>query len=297
MRWLLPFLLVACATPPATEAKPLPPKRTWQTHLDEGHPLVGKIWSVRQGRFVEEAELLATLDGHVLLGEKHDNPDHHALQASVLRALVAKKPIVAFEMFDLESQAAIDESRRVAPKDVAHLAAAVSWEKSGWPSWSLYAPIVEVALDAGLPIVATGISRTRMRAAGKDGIPPLDAGEPLSPEDERSLTEELRADHCGKLPEAMLPRMIQIQRARDTSMARALAAAPNGVLIAGAGHTRRDRGVGHDLKQAWSIAFAEVETQKTDPASYAARWNTTKLPFDFVWFTPRLNDDDPCAGM
>lgn len=275
----------------------MPPKRTWQTHLDEGHPLVGKIWSVRQARFVEEAELLATLDGHVLLGEKHDNPDHHALQAEVLRALVAKKPIVAFEMFDLESQAAIDESRRVAPRDAAHLAAAVSWDQSGWPAWSMYAPIAQVALDAGLPIVATGISRTKMRAAGKDGVPALDAGEPLSPEDERGLAEELRADHCGKLPESMLPRMIRIQRARDTSMVKALASTPNGVLIAGAGHTRRDRGVGRDLKQAWSIAFAEVEAQKTDPASYASRWGTTKLPFDFVWFTPRLDDEDPCAGM
>ena len=32
----------------------------------------------------------------------------------------------------------------------------------------------------------------------------------------------------------------------------------------------------------------------TDPTSYAARWNTKALPFDFVWFTPRANDDDPC---
>ena len=297
MRRLAPLVLLAACSSAPPAATPVAPKRVWQTHLDEGHPLVGKIWSVRQGRFIEEKELLATLDGHVLLGEKHDNPDHHALQAEILRALVAKKPLVAFEMFDLESQAAIDESRRLAPRDAARLAAAVSWEKSGWPAWSGYAPVAQVALDADLPIIATGISRTRMRAAVKDGVPPLDTGEPLSAEDERSLTEELRSDHCGKLPESMLPRMIQIQRARDTSMARALAAAPNGVLIAGAGHTRRDRGVGHDLKQAWSIAFAEVEAQKTDPTSYASRWDTDKLPFDFVWFTPRLNDDDPCKGM
>ena len=39
----------------------------------------------------------------------------------------------------------------------------------------------------------------------------------------------------------------------------------------------------------------EVEKGKDQPPAYASRWNATALPFDFVWFTPRANDDDPCA--
>jgi len=269
---------------------------------------------VRDARFVDEREMLDALRGYVLLGEKHDNADHHELQARVLKALVdgGARPVVAFEMFDVERQAAIDEARRTSPQDASRIASAVDWEHSGWPSWSLYAPIVQVALDASLPVVAAGLSAAKMRAMMKppaDGTSPdLDEGVPLTPEQRASLTDELRASHCGHLPETMLPVMIRMQRARDVAMAKALAANVDavhrtGVLIAGTGHTRTDRGAALDLRArdprrpVSSLAFVEVERGKGDPASYAQRWNATSLPFDFVWFTPRATDDDPCAGL
>jgi uncharacterized iron-regulated protein len=304
---------------PASPAPP--PPIAWLTSLDRDHPLVGKIWSVRGSRFVDEADVRAALHGYVLLGEKHDNPDHHALQARMLKAMVdaGEKPVVAFEMFDVDEQAAIDASRREHPRDAQSLAHAVSWEKSGWPPFEQYAPIVQIALDRDLPIVATGLPRSRMRALMKPaaapdgGAPPapepIDEGVPLSPEQETSLRDELRESHCGHLPEAHIGAMIRFQRARDASMASALVAAANatnasdGALIAGTGHTRRDRGAGADLaardpkRAVVSIAFAEVEKEKTEPTAYASRWNAKTLPFDFVWFTPRANDDDPCAAF
>jgi uncharacterized iron-regulated protein len=313
----------ACARVPAAPAvervatAPAPP--TWSTKLDRDHALVGRIWSVRDARFVDEGQLRGALHGYVLLGEKHDNPDHHALQARLLRAMVdaGRKPVVAFEMFDVDDQAAIDQSRREHPRDAASLAGAVSWEKSGWPPWNDYAPIAQIALDAGLPIVATGLPRARMRAlmkpggsdAGTAAPEPLDEGVPLTADQETSLREELRESHCGHLPEARMGGMIRFQRARDASMASALIAAADaahtddGVLVAGTGHTRRDRGAGRDLavrdpkRSVVSIAFAEVEKGKDEPRAYGPRWNTTTLPFDFVWFTPRATDEDPCAAF
>ncbi len=297
------------------------PPVAWTTTLDRDHPLVGRIWSVRGGRFIEEAFLLSALrerGGYVLLGEKHDNPDHHALQARVLDAMVSggRTPVVAFEMFDVDDQRAIDTSRREHPRDTASLARAVSWEKSGWPPWEQYAPIAELALRAELPIVATGLPRSRMRALMKPAEasdagaePPIDEGVALTPAQEASLRDELRESHCGHLPDARIGGMIRFQRARDASMASALIAAANaahakdGVLIAGTGHTRTDRGAGADLaardleRRVVSIAFAEVERERNDPAAYAVRWNTTALPFDFVWFTPRATDEDPCAAF
>ncbi len=317
---------VACgpAVAPAARVAPTPPVR-WTTSLDGDHPLVGKIWSVRGSRFVDEADVRAALHGYVLLGEKHDNPDHHALQARMLQAMVeqGERPVVAFEMFDVDEQPAVDASRREHPRDAQSLARAVSWEKSGWPPFEQYAPIVQVALDRDLPIVATGLPRARMRAlmkpanapdGGADGgappaEPPIDEGVPLTPEQETSLRDELRESHCGHLPEAHIGAMIRFQRARDASMANALVAAANAsnasdaALIAGTGHTRRDRGAGADLaardpkRSVVSIAFAEVEKGKDQPPAYASRWNATALPFDFVWFTPRANDDDPCAAF
>jgi uncharacterized iron-regulated protein len=310
---------------PLAPGTPREPSRTppvaWTTTLDRDHPLVGRIWSVGGGRFIEEAYLLSAMrerGGHVLLGEKHDNADHHALQARVLAAMVSggRKPVVAFEMFDVDDQRAIDTSRREHPRDAASLARAVSWEKSGWPPWEQYAPIAELALRADLPIVATGLPRSRMRALMKPAEasdagaePPIDEGIPLTAAQEASLREELRESHCGHLPEARIGGMIRFQRARDASMASALIAAANAahtkdaVLIAGTGHTRTDRGVGADLaardheRRVVSIAFAEVEKGRNDPPAYAVRWNTTALPFDFVWFTPRATDEDPCAAF
>jgi uncharacterized iron-regulated protein len=321
---LLALVALGCSTPashvepaklPAASAS-APVPIAWKTRLDADHALVGKIWSVRDGRFVDERHVLTGLHGYVLLGEKHDNPDHHTLQARVLASMIdaGRRPIVAFEMFDVDEQGAIETSRREHPRDASALARAVSWEKSGWPPWADYAPIAQLALDASLPIVATGLPRSRMRALMKpepDGgaAEPLDEGTPLDAEQEASLRDELRESHCGHLPDARIGAMIRFQRARDASMANALIAGKNaahaddGVLIAGTGHTRRDRGAGRDLlardpkRAVTSIAFAEVEAGKTDPSAYASRWNVRALPFDFVWFTPRATDEDPCAAF
>jgi uncharacterized iron-regulated protein len=305
---------------PAPAAREAPV--TWSTHLDRDHALVGRIWSVRSASFVDEAAVRAALHGYVLLGEKHDNPDHHALQARLLRAMVAagRRPAVAFEMFDVDDQPALETSRREHPGDAASLARAVDWDKSGWPPWKDYAPIAQLALDARLPLLATGLPRAKMRAlmghsapaaadAGAPVASALDEGVPLAPAEEASLREELRESHCGHLPEARIGGMIRFQRARDAAMAAVLVEAASaghlddGVLIAGTGHTRRDRGAGRDLaardpkRPITSIAFTEVEAGKSEPLAYAPRWNATALPFDFVWFTPRANDDDPCAAF
>jgi hypothetical protein len=46
-----------------------------------------------------------------------------------------------------------------------------------------------------------------------------------------------------------------------------------------------------------SVAFAEVEHGDLEPARYAANWHADALPFNYVWFTPRATDEDPCQGM
>ena len=41
-------------------------------------------------------------------------------------------------------------------------------------------------------------------------------------------------------------------------------------------------------------AFLEVKEGLTAPAAYAEHWDAASLPFDYVWFTPRIDDVDPC---
>jgi hypothetical protein len=49
--------------------------------------------------------------------------------------------------------------------------------------------------------------------------------------------------------------------------------------------------------RVFSTAFVEVEGALATPEAYAPRFQAARLPFDFVWFTPRARDEDPCAGF
>ena len=47
-------------------------------------------------------------------------------------------------------------------------------------------------------------------------------------------------------------------------------------------------------KQVISIAFVEVDNQKPDARDYALPDANGRAPFDYLWFTPRVNDEDAC---
>jgi uncharacterized iron-regulated protein len=95
--------------------------------------------------------------------------------------------------------------------------------------------------------------------------------------------------------------MVLAQRARDSALAESLlAGADGGVLIAGTGHVRNDRGVPAYLRRRVpdatiaTLAPLEVRAEWTQPSDYARAYGGA-LPFDWVWFTPRMDDEDPCA--
>jgi len=292
----------SAAAPPAAAGGP------WQSKLDAQSPLVGRLWDPQARAFVSEEALLerACAADYVLLGEKHDNPDHHRLQARVLQGLIGRKPAVVFEMIDLAQQEALDAHLRDHPGDAAGLGAALSWEKRGWPAWPLYQPIAGVALGAGLRLLGGNVSTAQARAVVKEGLESLGAEQvarwglntPLPEALRAALEEELRRSHCGHLPERILPGMADAQRVRDAAMADQLLSAPGpAVLIAGAGHTRTDRGVPWYLRarrpgvRVVSVAFREVQAGQQEPPA------PEEATHDLLWFTPRLDDDDPCARM
>ncbi|WP_338206311.1 ChaN family lipoprotein, partial [Parageobacillus thermoglucosidasius] len=58
------------------------------------------------------------------------------------------------------------------------------------------------------------------------------------------MLEQVRAGHCGLLPESQLPAMLAVQQQRDRQMAEQLLKAPQpALLLAGAYHVRKDLGV------------------------------------------------------
>jgi uncharacterized iron-regulated protein len=290
-----------------------PPEGGWRASVDREHPLVGRIWDGRRRAFTDADDVWQTLRSAriVLLGEKHDNPDHHRLQAAALRSIVAggRRPAVAFEMFDTEQQASIDRYRSDPSATGDGLGRSTEWASTGWPPFELYLPIVLVAFENRLPVVAANIPSKRVRVLVHEGsraLGPdlLELDREFPPALQASLETELRASHCGQLPDAMIGRMALAQHARDAHMARAAIAADRGdgtVVIAGDGHVRVDRGIPYYLQRqkpgiaVASLAFLEVAPGKSDPTAYATPLGSADLPFDFVWFTPRADDADPCA--
>lgn len=288
---------------------------SWKSPLGRDHPLTGRIWDVSSDRFIDRETLVKRLAraDFVLLGERHDNPDHHLLQAEVLRSLIAvgRHPAVGFEMLGLDDASAIANHLVATPNDAAGLGSAVNWNQRGWPDWAMYQPIAEAALQAKLRIVPTNLPLTTARKMTRDGLAALEPrvirelglDQPPSEPVFASMAADIRNAHCGYAPEQSLKAMVDVQRARDAQIAQSLIAAgdPGGaILVAGAGHVRVDYGIPVYLRQRMpdkrviSISFVEVDKQKINLQSYALPYPDGRLPFDYIWFTPRLDDEDPC---
>jgi hypothetical protein len=43
-----------------------------------------------------------------------------------------------------------------------------------------------------------------------------------------------------------------------------------------------------------TIAFLEVDNQKLEAHNYALPYPNGRLPYDYVWFTARVDDENPC---
>ncbi|MAS05207.1 MAG: hypothetical protein CL534_11040 [Ahrensia sp.] len=271
------------------------------------NPLVGTEWAGTGEAVSEEIirDALRAAD-FVAIGEIHDNPEHHAIQARLISAMAeaGRRPAVVFEMVPQGLQGELDAFAAEGSQDVAGLGQRLKWEERGWPNWSTYQPIAEAALAAGLSLHAGDLDRETIRAIGR-GERPVEPTVAYSEAMRDNLAEELRVSHCGLLPDEAIPPMITVQQARDTAMATAMldsGVEDGAVLIAGSGHARKDRGVPFVLaarepdRSIVSIGMLEVRDGATDFADYLDEGETA-LPFDFVIFTAKANDIDHCAAL
>jgi len=345
---LLAPLAVACASRHGALAPPSPAPVSFTTQLGAASPLVGRVFDVATRSEIGWEAMLDALSRarFALVGERHDQPDHHALQARVVTDLAARgaRPAVALEMLHAGQAEALARAqagggtraraealpagdarapavaRSTATGETAAradaVADAVGWERSGWPAFALYRPIFEAALGAGLPLVAANAPPERVRAIARGRADPeakalLARAAPLRAAGRAELAAEIQRGHCGHAPEAMIGAMVDAQRVRDAAMAEALVAAagardassdsgPAALLIAGNGHVSRHSGVPLQLEallpgaRVASVALLEVQDDVADPFAPGADPELVLSGFDYVVFTPRLDDDDPC---
>ncbi|MDA8256205.1 MAG: ChaN family lipoprotein [Betaproteobacteria bacterium] len=275
---------------------------------DADHPLAGRLWDVAAQGFIDETEFLrrAAQAEVLLLGETHDNPEHHRLQARILQARLTAgaRPALLMEQFDNDQQAAIDEARK-AGKELAPL-------MRGW-DWALYRPLVALAGSARIPLRAANLPRSATRPVVREGYATLAAGEAqrLALETVWDETRQqymaglIEASHCGQITPQLRDGLVRAQRLRDATLADAALAAidRSAVFILGRGHARRDVGVPLYLAarrpgtRILSLGLVEVGAGRTAPTQYETERVGGIAPYDIVWFTPRAERPDPCLAF
>ena len=278
----------------------------WQETLNADHPLVGRIFAVEANitpASTDDLREASNGTAALAIGEIHDNRDHHRIQARLIEQLTADNVTVVFEMVPDRLQDALD----AATDDMDALGKALEWEERGWYGWPIYRPIFEVSVAKSAILKAGAANRDVTRTISRQGLEAvsnavraeLDLDTPLPAPARASLMVELANSHCGMMPERALPAMAQVQRFRDAKMAAALdGASGKAVLIAGNGHTRRDRGVPFLTKRDMVVVMlSEVVEGRTSPAQYGLKNAQGEPLADFVIFTPRAKRDDPCEAM
>jgi uncharacterized iron-regulated protein len=289
------LLLLLVATLLAACQASLPPLPAWQSPEGREHAELGQIRDLRTGQQLTPEQLVERLAEapRLLVGERHDNPDHHALQLWLLRALDGRREqgSLLLEMLTPDQQERVDAVRGevAAGQEPGDLPQALSWKK-GW-DWALYGPLVRHALAQPYPLLAANLDRPQMLRIYRKQ--PALRGTLSTAESVRSaLLTQIRVSHCDKLPASQLPAMLAVQQQRDRRMAEALLAAPApSLLLAGTFHVRRDLGVPLHLRdlgaEADSLVLMLAEVGNPVGAAEA----------DFVWYTPAQPERDYCADF
>ena len=251
------------------------------------------------------AALPSAADGSpplLLLGELHDNAAGQALRLQAISRLLqdGARPALLLEQFDRERQAEIDLALQAAagmPPGNAEFDTALDAlvklagpAGAGW-DWALYRPVLRLALQYRLPVVAANVSRADARqvmaqglaAAGFDAAVPTDVAS--------AQAAQIVASHCGQIGPAQADRMALAQVARDQFMARQVERyASRGVLLlAGNGHVRRDLGVPRWLTPA--------SQQRARAVGYLEQDGLPPGAFDLTVISPVQPRQDPCASL
>jgi uncharacterized iron-regulated protein len=237
---------------------------------------------------VSPVELAATARGaqYVLLGETHDQVDHHRWQLHTLGMLLAVRGslVIGMEMLPREAQPVLERWIEGQLSE-SELLRAAQWNKVWGYDAQLYSPILHFARLHRLPLVALNVDRAltrEIRARGWAAIPPKQregVSDPAPPTPAyravlRSWFEQHPNGTTGA-DSAAFDRFVEAQLAWDRAFAEALvqaAARRPGALVVGiigSGHLRGGHGVPHQLAalgaqrvRVWLPVFARTPCEE-----------------------------------
>ena len=192
----------------------------------------------------------------VLLGERHEEADHHRWQLHTLAALHAQRPgmVIGFEVFPRRTQPVLD--RWVAGALTAEqFLAEVQWDKAWKLSAELYLPLFEFARLHRVPMLALNVERRltqEVAAKGWDAVPEAEREGVSRPAPApQAYVDELARVHKEHKAAGSLANFVAAQQTWDRAMAQALAARAGEALVVGiigSGHLRHGHGVALQLR-------------------------------------------------
>ena len=108
----------------------------------------------------------------VVVGEQHDDPNTHRLEAALLQGLLRRGVAltVSLEMFERDVQGALDEylAGRIAEEEFLKAS-------RPWPRYATdYRPLVEMARAHGWGVIAANVPRKYAQAVAKSGLEAVD---------------------------------------------------------------------------------------------------------------------------
>ncbi|WP_029006823.1 ChaN family lipoprotein [Azospirillum halopraeferens] len=259
-RLMLLLFLAGCALPAAdarsAAATPPPPP---------GVCVAAGAWSDGTGQPAAADALLrrAAAAPVVLLGETHDNPEHHRWQLHTLAGIHAINPGIAvgLEMFPRSSQAALDRWTAGLSTEEEFLRDSRWAEVWGFGA-DMYLPIFHFARMHRLPLVALNVDRALVSRTGREGwaaIPESEregVGNPAAPPaaylDRLAEVMAQHGDRAGDRDSPAFARFVEAQSVWDRAMAERIAETRRAtgrtvVALMGSGHIENRHGVPHQL--------------------------------------------------
>jgi len=197
----------------------------------------------------------------VLLGEAHDDPDHHVWQLQSLAMLQGQRGhiVIGMEMFPRRVQPALDRWIAGELTD-SQLLQLTDWNRVWGYDPELYLPILQFARLNRIPLVALNVERSLISEISTSGWTAV------APERREGLTDPATASDAyrdflkksfeqhGESDETAFEYFVQAQLVWDRAFAEALADAgrahPQALIVGiiGSGHLRYGHGVPHQLR-------------------------------------------------
>ncbi|HEX3159914.1 MAG TPA: ChaN family lipoprotein [Gemmatimonadaceae bacterium] len=252
-----------------------------------------RVYDVQAQRFTDfEAMVQALTQADVVLvGEQHDDPGTHRMEAAILDGLArrGRRVAVSLEMFERDVQGVVDGYLAGRLSETELLAQA-----RPWPNYAAdYRPLVEAARAHGWPVIAANVPRRVASRVAREGV---GAVATLAPEERRWVAAELScptaadAYHAkfvaqmsgmpahGSAPlsdsaqAAMVQRFYEAQCVKDETMGEAVAAAARALDGAGTvvhynGAFHSDQGLGAAQRAAVRLPGRRVVVVSAMPVA------------------------------